>query len=93
MIWYVHMYDSGIVLSAAIAASARSLYEVLHEQLVSASFIHTVSPVDALGAVSYVKDIKQLDSGLGKHQLPICFNHYLITPRTLFDIMIWCDMV
>lgn len=54
----------GLVLAATISASSRGLFETLNERLEACSFISKVSPIDLIGAVTYIKEIKQVQEGL-----------------------------
>jgi len=55
----------GLICASSHAASSGHLYEVLHEEVVSCSFNERVSPLDPIGAVSFVRDIRTLsDDGL-----------------------------
>ena len=53
----------GLVLAAVIGASSRGLFECLHETVDSCALINKVSPVDLIGALSYVQHIKPLKEG------------------------------
>lgn len=53
----------GLVLSSVIACTSRSMFETLCEALVSCSLLHTCSPNDVIGAVSYIASIKSLKQG------------------------------
>lgn len=54
----------GLVLATAHSCGARSLYEVLAEELVSCSFVNRVSPQDNIAAMSYVIGSRELNSSL-----------------------------
>ena len=53
----------GLVLAAVIGASSRGLFECLHETIDSCSLINKVSPVDLIGALSYVQHIHMVKEG------------------------------
>jgi len=48
------------VLGLALSASSRDLHEVLHEEMPRVSFVHAVHPNDVVGAMTYVKEVKEL---------------------------------
>lgn len=54
----------GLVLAATHAASARSLYEILHEEVVDCSFVNRTCADDNIGAMSYVLGITKLNEQL-----------------------------
>lgn len=58
-----------LVASAACAASARALFEVLYESMEWCNFINKVAPLDAIGAMTYVRSIRQLTEGLEELQV------------------------
>lgn len=54
----------GVVLAQSHACSARSLYEVLSEEMTECSFQNKVAPNDTIGAISYVLGITELNDKL-----------------------------
>ena len=57
------LVPGGLVLAATLAASSRGLFECLHEQVESCSFINKVNPTDMIGALSYIASVKSLKEG------------------------------
>jgi hypothetical protein len=53
----------GLVLAAALSASSRGLFETMHETIEHASFLNKVSPVDLIGAFTYIHNIKSIKDG------------------------------
>lgn len=47
-----------LVLAMAFSSSYRSLYEILHEEIVQAAFLNMVTPKDTIGAFSFIVDVK-----------------------------------
>jgi 2-methylfumaryl-CoA hydratase len=58
------LVPGGLILAASISASSRGLFETLNESLESCVFLNKVSPVDLIGAVSYVQSIKNIKDGI-----------------------------
>jgi hypothetical protein len=58
------LVPGGLVLAGTIAASSRGLFETLNESLDSCLFLNKVSPVDLIGAVSYVQRIHPIKEGM-----------------------------
>mmetsp|Transcript_28185 Transcript_28185/g.34324 ORF Transcript_28185/g.34324 Transcript_28185/m.34324 type:complete len:431 (+) Transcript_28185:89-1381(+) len=54
------LIPGGLVLGLALSASSRDLHEVLHEEMPRVSFVHAVHPNDVVGAMTYVKEVKEL---------------------------------
>jgi hypothetical protein len=54
----------GLVLAATIGATSRGFFETLHETVESVAFLNLTSPLDLIGAVSYIKEIKPIAEGL-----------------------------
>lgn len=61
-----HQSDSScwIVLCCFAGSSCSGLFETLSESLESCFFLNKVSPVDLIGAVSYISSIKQIKEGI-----------------------------
>lgn len=51
----------GLVLGLTMSAASRDMHEILHEEILNASFVHHLHPGNIVGAMSYVQD---LDDGL-----------------------------
>lgn len=47
----------GLVLGAAVSASARDLHEGLHEEIVSCAYVNPLHPDNLVGALSYVSHV------------------------------------
>ena len=57
------LVPGGLVIASTLGASSRGFYEILYEHIDSCNLINRVSPVDIIGAISYVKSIKTLKEG------------------------------
>lgn len=53
------LIPGGLVLGLTMSASARDLHEILHEQIVSASYANPLHPENMVGSVSYVTSIDE----------------------------------
>uniref|UniRef100_A0A7S4JYM8 Uncharacterized protein n=2 Tax=Odontella aurita TaxID=265563 RepID=A0A7S4JYM8_9STRA len=51
----------GLVLGLTMSAASRDMHEILHEEILNASFVHHLHPGNVVGAISYVQS---LDDGL-----------------------------
>ncbi|GAB5364049.1 hypothetical protein AAMO2058_000936300 [Amorphochlora amoebiformis] len=54
------LVPGGVMLSQVHSCCSRGLYEILYEELTHAQLLNPVSPMDVVGAISYVHDIKPL---------------------------------
>ena len=55
---------ASLILSNVLSSASRDLFEILYSQINDVRFYNTVSPVDTIGSLSYIHDIKSLDNGL-----------------------------
>jgi len=51
------LIPGGLVLGLTLSASARDFHEVLHEEIVSASYVNALHPENVVGALSYVSAV------------------------------------
>jgi len=58
------LIPGGLVLGLALSASARDFHEVLHEEIVSASYVNALHPENVVGALSYVSSVVGDEGGL-----------------------------
>jgi hypothetical protein len=56
--------SGGLLLAASHALASRSLYEVLYEEMMDASFQNRVGVRDNLAAISYILDIQEIGDKL-----------------------------
>lgn len=47
----------GLVLGIAMSAAARDLHEILHEEILSCAYIHSLHPDNVVGAISFVHSV------------------------------------
>jgi hypothetical protein len=57
------MSPGGLLVAATLGASSRGFFEMLYDYCDSCALINRVSPVDLIGAISYVKSIRTLKEG------------------------------
>lgn len=60
---------AGLLLAAACSCSDKELFEFVYEQVDFACFANRASPVDLLGAISFVRSIRSLKEGFEEVQL------------------------
>eukprot|EP00591_Stephanopyxis_turris_P004897 CAMPEP_0195512096 /NCGR_PEP_ID=MMETSP0794_2-20130614/4179_1 /TAXON_ID=515487 /ORGANISM="Stephanopyxis turris, Strain CCMP 815" /LENGTH=237 /DNA_ID=CAMNT_0040639819 /DNA_START=193 /DNA_END=906 /DNA_ORIENTATION=+ len=58
------LVPGGLVLGLALSASSRDLHEVLHEEIVKASFVNNLPPDNVVGAITYVKRLESVPGDL-----------------------------
>eukprot|EP00551_Chaetoceros_affinis_P010699 CAMPEP_0203675752 /NCGR_PEP_ID=MMETSP0090-20130426/21984_1 /ASSEMBLY_ACC=CAM_ASM_001088 /TAXON_ID=426623 /ORGANISM="Chaetoceros affinis, Strain CCMP159" /LENGTH=375 /DNA_ID=CAMNT_0050542065 /DNA_START=22 /DNA_END=1146 /DNA_ORIENTATION=+ len=51
------MIPGGLVLGMAMSCSSRDLHEILHEELLSCSYVHSLHPGDVVSGMSYIKSV------------------------------------
>ncbi len=51
------MIPGGLVLGLAMSCSSRDLHEILHEELQSCSYVHSLHPGDVVSGMSYIKSV------------------------------------
>jgi acyl dehydratase len=51
------LVPGGLVLGVTTSATARDLHEVLHEEILSCSYVNALNPDTIVGAVSYVSNV------------------------------------
>jgi acyl dehydratase len=51
------LVPGGLVLGITMSASARDLHEILHEEIMSCSYVNELNPGSVVGAVSYVSAV------------------------------------
>jgi acyl dehydratase len=51
------MIPGGLVLGMAMSSSSRDLHEILHEELLSCSYVNSLHPGDVVSGMSYVKSV------------------------------------
>ena len=56
------LIPGGLVLGIAISTSSRDLHEILHEELLSCSYINSLHPGDIVSSMSYVKSVDENES-------------------------------
>jgi len=49
----------GLIVGLALSASSRDFHEVLHESMPHCSFIRNVHPGDAVGAISFIRNLQE----------------------------------
>ena len=52
------LIPGGLVLGLVMSASSRDLQEVLHEEMLHASYANSLHPDDLVGAISYVQNVQ-----------------------------------
>jgi hypothetical protein len=57
------LIPGGLVLGLVMSATARDLHEVLHEEMLHASYANSLHPNDLVGAISYVQQVDETAPG------------------------------
>jgi len=76
----------GLILAGTLAASSRGLFETLCESLDSCIFLNKVSPVDLIGAISYIQSITQIKEGMEEVKIVTLGLKNVDVPRELASV-------
>ena len=53
------LIPGGLVLGIAVSTSSRDLHEILHEELLSCSYINSLHPGDVVSSMSFIKSVDE----------------------------------
>lgn len=53
------LVPGGLVLGITMSASSRDLHEILHEEILNASYVNSLHPGNLVGAISYVQSLDE----------------------------------
>lgn len=51
------LVPAGLVIGLTMSAASRDLHEILHEEILHASYVNALHPEDCVGAISYVQNV------------------------------------
>jgi hypothetical protein len=57
------LIPGGLVLGLVMSAASRDLHEILHEEILHASYANSLHPHDLVGAISYVQSVDETAPG------------------------------
>jgi hypothetical protein len=57
------LIPGGLVLGLVMSAASRDLHEILHEEILHASYANSLHPDDLVGAISYVQSVDETAPG------------------------------